>query len=422
MKHHIFKLDNKNASRVIIFIPDLYRLYYAERSVARRMPNFITTFEKEPLKSDNQQTQYLFNSAMLILTNRCNLSCIYCYGECGPKRLTTMREEVVYAVIDYIIDCALQLDAKKVKLGFFGGEPTLVWTLMMKAVKYFRLKTQEASLKGIMGVTTNGVMDVKKASWIAKNMNSITLSLDGIKFIHDMHRSNSFDKAFASGKIIYDIAPSKLNIRTTVSNISVEYLSEIANFFGKNFPGCVQRYEPLFAMGRAQDANASMIGPPDPAVFFDKIIEAISIVKGYKSIIRTSVLQFRNYSKSFCGVNGRSFNVTYDGSVVSCHRMIEGDKNITMRFCYGRFDEQFNKFVFDEKRYNELQKLSFGNIPECRSCFAQYFCKGDCPVTKAVLCPDTFQYEKSYRCKEVREFVKNILKYILDKGYQGLIR
>jgi len=422
MRHRIFHLDNKDDPRVIIFIPGLYRLYYAEQSVAKKIPKFITTFDKELSRLGDQQNRYLFNSAMLILTNRCNLRCVYCYGECSPKCFMTMKEEVVYAAIDYIVDCALKLNAKKVKLGFFGGEPTLVWPLMMKAVKYFRLKTQEASLEGVMGITTNGVMDLKKCLWIAKNMNNITLSLDGMKLIHDMHRSNSFDKAFTSGKIIYNIAPSRLNIRATVSNISVEYLPEIADFFGKNFPGCVQKYEPLFAMGRAQDASSTTIGPPDPTVFFDKIVEALSVVKDYKSIIGTSVLQFRNYNKSFCGVNGRSFNVAYDGRIISCHRMIEGDKDITMKFCYGRFDKESNKFVFDEKRHNELKKLDFKNISECRSCFAQYFCKGDCPATKAILYPDTFQHERSYRCKEIRIFIKNILKYILDKGHQSLIR
>lgn len=418
MRYRVFQLDSDDDPNVIIFIPRLYKLYYVDKNVAKKIPKFITAPNRKPMQVDNLENQYLFNNAMLILTNRCNLACAYCYGECSPDCFKTMKEEIVYATIDYIIDCALKLNVKKVKLGFFGGEPTVVWPLMMKAVDYFRLKTQEASLKGFMGITTNGVMNENKAVWIAKNMDSVTLSLDGMKFIHDIHRSNSFDISFNSGKIIHEISPTILNIRSTVSNLSVQYIPEIVEFFSKNFPGCKQKYEPLFPMGRAQ-GEISSVGPPDPTVFFDKLIEAFSAAKKYKSPIGTSVLQFRNYSQSFCGVNGRSFNVAYDGRIFSCHRMIEGDKDITSKFCYGWFNEYSNELVFDNERYEDLKKLNFNNIPECCDCFAQYFCKGDCPATKAILYPDTFQYEKSYRCNEIKVFIKKVLKYILDNGYEG---
>jgi len=41
--------------------------------------------------------------------------------------------------------------------------------------------------------------------------------------------------------------------------------------------------------------------------------------------------------------------------------------------------------------------------------------RGDCSANKSIIDPDNFWKTKSYRCEEIKKFVKDILLYVLEK-------
>jgi len=291
---------------------------------------------------------------------------------------------------------------------------------MLEAIEYAKTVAMRYNITSATSITTNGFIGLSRASWLAENINSITVSFDGFKLIQDFQRSNSFDKVFTVAKRIYSLSPKRLSLRAAVTDYSVEFLPQIVEFFGEHFPGCVQKYEPIFPMGRGTTMKG--INAPLHSLFFDKFLQSVPIAKKYNVKLKTSVLRIRAGScATFCGASGGNFLVTYDGKIVVCNRMVEGDVNEAVDFfCVGFFDERVGTLVIDENKYKKLAVLSFQNISECQNCFAQFSCKGDCPANKAVISPSNFWREKSYRCEDVRVFIKNALSYILDNGTEGL--
>jgi len=408
--HRVFKISD--GEDLIIFIPSLSEVYRVSQSVADRIPDYVNSNKPHPVSRWDDLPDYIFFGVNLILTDHCNLACTYCYGEYSPKRKLIMSEYIARAAIDYIADCARKMRRELIYANMFGGEPTQAWDVLTSSTLYLRKKADEISCRSRATITTNGCMLLNQAKWLAENMDGINISFDGYKDIQDIHRSKSFDQVFAVAKDIYARAPTKLMLRATISDYSVKYLPDIVQFFGENFPGTKQMYEPLFTIGRGRNSKCTM---PSPKLFFEKFLESLLIAEKFGCKLKTSVLNLGAKSSEFCGVAARNFMVTPDGRITTCNRMA-GDANETERsFTYGHFDATVNKFVFDERTYQQLKRVSAKNISECQDCFAAFSCRGDCAANKAVINPNDFWKKISYRCEEIQQFVKDALVYVIDR-------
>ena len=71
---------------------------------------------------------------------------------------------------------------------FFGGEPFAAFKEIVFAVNYARRKASELGIPSHFEVTTNGFYPEERASWIAENIDTVVLSLDGFPETQDRHR------------------------------------------------------------------------------------------------------------------------------------------------------------------------------------------------------------------------------------------
>lgn len=126
---------------------------------------------------------------MLILTNKCNLNCVYCYED--QKYNGRMNFETAICNIEKVLenDRYSEMD-----IYLFGGEPFLEFDLVKKICEWTWNKKWSIPYK--FTVSTNGTtLREKEKEWLRKNREKmwVVLSLDGNKFSHDINRSNSFD-------------------------------------------------------------------------------------------------------------------------------------------------------------------------------------------------------------------------------------
>lgn len=125
----------------------------------------------------------LITRAKLVLTERCQLRCKYCYESTSDK---SMSLDTAKRIIDYIIGNS-KIDNSIPKITFFGGEPLLVYEELMKpCIEYIR---NELKSRCLIGFTTNGLLlDEEKLKYL-KSMNvTFMLSIDGCKEAHDRCR------------------------------------------------------------------------------------------------------------------------------------------------------------------------------------------------------------------------------------------
>jgi len=422
MKYQVFKFKSKKKDRAIVWIPLLQKLYTAPISNYDLIPPYIIENQDDIKREfnirDEKKENYQFNSATLFLTTKCNLQCVYCYEKSRPWTGENMKEEIAFAAIDYIVYWATR-KTKTSYLSFFGGEPTLAWPLLTESVEYYKKRNLESNCRYGIRITTNGNFSEKEANWLAENIEGITISLDGMKNIHDKQRNSSFDRVFYVSRLIYEIAPHKLSFRITITRDSVNFLPEICKFFGENFPRVILNFEPV----EPCPGERYQIFTPSHNLFFKKFIESIPIAKLYELRIRTSVSMISVPHSRFCGIGESNFMVLPDGRVTACNRML-GNDEVSSIFIYGYYDERLKRFKFDDKKYNFLKKLNVDSIPDCENCIAKYSCCGDCPATKAVLLEDKgmrFYKMRSPYCEAIKEFTKELLEYVVDNGYKGLV-
>lgn len=112
-------------------------------------------------------------SVMLMTTYACQLRCVYCRVDRGPRRMdiATARRG---------IDFLLASRADRLVLNFFGGEPLLAWDLVRRAARYARTRAGAAGRALTINLTTNGLLlDEEKLEFLKGFDSRVHLSLDG---------------------------------------------------------------------------------------------------------------------------------------------------------------------------------------------------------------------------------------------------
>ena len=128
----------------------------------------------------------------LCLTHACNLRCAYCYA--GTKSNRSMSWEVAQQAIDFSLKHSLRQaqtfgHTPESQLGYFGGEPLLEWSLLVRSAEYAITQAKQRGIKLKKTLTTNmTLLDPDKVEWLRSNRFYLGLSLDGNQAMHDTLR------------------------------------------------------------------------------------------------------------------------------------------------------------------------------------------------------------------------------------------
>lgn len=150
----------------------------------------------EGTRTDAREYEQLHvRELIFLLTEKCNLNCVYCYEKrknCGGVSLPAafvkdkIREQMVATN-----------GCKDLWIDFFGGEPLIEFDTIREVVDWFlATRWTPPAKKFRFLVETNGtLLDDRMKEWFADRREHVIvgLSLDGTKAAHDRNRSNSYD-------------------------------------------------------------------------------------------------------------------------------------------------------------------------------------------------------------------------------------
>ena len=153
-------------------------------------------------------------SMLLSLTNRCNLSCEYCFVKQNPQDMTLEIAEKAIAIL--LDNCKLKNE--KPRINFFGGEPLLKYEeLIVPIVEKYH---QQISF----GITTNGVLlNEDVVDFFYKYGVKVLLSFDGVPEVQNKQRSNSYSQVLNNIPYLLFRLPNTA-MRSTVTKHSIPYL------------------------------------------------------------------------------------------------------------------------------------------------------------------------------------------------------
>lgn len=181
---------------------------------------------KELLKkySDVNITQKRFKGLRIILTEKCNMKCTYCYVRRDVAEYKDMGRSTLFKALDLLIDMNKN---DKISIQFSGGEPLRRFESVKESVYYLEEAKNRGAIESVSyALETNATLISDEiAEFMAAHRFVVAVSLDGPGEINDRCRifknnRGSFNRAIKglqllqkyNNNIHIDLTPTRINV------------------------------------------------------------------------------------------------------------------------------------------------------------------------------------------------------------------
>lgn len=349
----------------------------------------------------------------LILTSDCNLRCKYCYASCGEKK-KYMDEKFALRAIDEVI----KPSTKKIIVSFFGGEPTLCFSLIKKVVSFVKNKNIESEFH----LSTNAVfISDEMIDYFINNKFVLGISIDGPPKYHDKLRvfpDNKPTSHLVENTIKRLVArKAHFTVRPTITNLNVNAMPEMVDYFASLGTKFIH-FELVDLYGRALFNELKL---PDARDYINNFKKAIKKAqeKGIY-ILNSAIINLLSPTKYYCSAcNGETFIFTSDGYVTSCYEIHEGNHEY-QEFVTGKYNLKTASFNYDESKIKKLKEISVDSYEKCKNCFAKYICGSGCPL-KNYRDNKSFNEINKYLCEIRKNIIREAIISIYEASLKGMI-
>jgi len=353
--------------------------------------------------------------AVLLMTNRCNLRCVYCYANAGDEpHVAEMDWPIARTLIEYVQDNAQHTDGVAPSLTFHGGgEPTVCWNLLRRCVEYAHDRNPATQVS----MSSNGFWTDSQREFICNRFHSVSLSMDGVPGVQNDQRplcggGASFPAVMESIHAL-DAHGTDYGIRMTVLPESVDQLAAGVEFICRNTQAQTIQIEPTFTSARGQYSD---VAPAFADAFIVRFMEAWRIGKSLGRHVYYSGARPWAIASMFCQAPFKAAVGAADGRLVTCFEVFSETSPFASAFTVGRVTD--GKVEYDISALQAYLDNQQRRRQECQGCFCYWHCCGDCATRR----PDTLRQD-SGRCRVTRGITQELLLEYMEEGaglWQGL--
>jgi uncharacterized protein len=373
--------------------------------------NSIGFLKPDPAPPPQPDPAYRPTIAVLLLTNRCNLRCTYCYASGGEGSIRDLSPELSRTVIDHVCQNAIDLGQPHFDLTFHGGgEPLQAWEILQEAVAYARSK----DLPCRVSLVSNGAWSTSQREWILHNLDSLSISFDGAQ--ETQNRQRPFASGRGSFKAVMrtiealDQAGFSYGIRMTATAPWRGRLPEDVRFICTE-TGCpAMQVEPAFNTRRGQHQGATQ---KESEAFIEAFMEAFEIAGQAGRHLTYSGARPWLLAQTFCTAPYGALIVNAGGNLVSCYEIASESHTLAEMSTVGHVVD--SQIVVDEGARSKLLTFLEEKRARCRDCFCYWHCAGDCYTRSFAATGDGLQ-APSPRCHMNREITARILLWYIMAG------
>jgi uncharacterized protein len=382
----------------------------------------IGFLEPDPPPPSALDPAFCPTTAVLLLTNRCNLRCIYCYASGGEGPASDLSPALAKAAIDQAYQNARTLDRPHFGLTFHGGgEPMEAWDVVQEATAYARNK----DLPCRVTMVSNGVCTPRQREWILNNLDNLSISFDGTQTTQDHQRP------FASGQGSFkavmrtiealDKADFSYGIRMTATAPWRGQLPKDVRFICEE-TGCqAMQVEPAFNAHRGEHQGPTQ---EESEAFVDAFLEAFEIASRAHRRLTYSGARPWLLTRVFCSAPYSALIVNPEGGLVSCYEVTDKNHPLVEMSTLGRVvaDQTGPRISIDHGARDALLSFLENRRATCQDCFCFWHCAGDCYTRSLTSVPEDPE-ATSPRCYMNREITSHILLWYImnsDGVWRGL--
>lgn len=332
------------------------------------------------------------NTCVLVLTEKCNLRCRYCFIEKNLSCRTTcdsMSTEVASQAIEYFSKQVSNNDIVSIIL--YGGEPLMNFdaiSIIINTIKKLQKQNKLPSEIHI-SINTNGTLITEEiAKYFSDHNVTVSISIDGNRF-------HNRDRVYPNNKESFDDVIKGLKI---CRNNHVKYGISITATpdLLKNYKDCidfVKNLNPL-KVGINPLLAAGELYPEYGRDFCDMMIYAKKVLNECE-IEEDRLTDRLIYLKSRCiryhdcsAAKGEQIVITPDGSVGICHEFI-GSRDFFIS------DIWSDDLLSNNAELNNWTLRTPILTDECQNCMALGICGGGCPANAYNIYGDLMKIDKN---------------------------
>ena len=327
------------------------------------------------------------NLVEILVTQKCNLACLYCLAEAGPD-MPHLRPELALSAVDE----AFRLPTSKpLTIQLSGGEPFVNFRLFEQLVEYIEAKRVETGREAAICTQSNGTLVTNEiAEFVKKHDIGIGISIDGPERLNNRSRPmlGGRDSHHRTLRGIRTLERHGVKFGTilVLNRANVGHPEEIADFF-VDLGIRATKVNPVNMIGDAQRTWDDMSITSDE--YFEFLDSWIAHVTGHELHLHESNLgEYLRYlyrrihdyrcMRSNCGAGKSFFLVDASGDVYPCAhsagipewRLGSIDKANGGLLTLGQKHAVIREFG---KRYVE-------RMEDTRECPWRHFCEGGCAV------------------------------------------
>lgn len=363
----------------------------------------------------------------LYLTPDCNLNCIYCFDDCGESSESCTRRiaQKQFMSPDRAIELLKKvlknydkfIPNKKIKLRihYFGGEPTLKFDTIKKVVEFLEKK----KINTIHEISTNLVTSKEKIDYMILKKFHFAISCDGPPKINNKQRPFKYSSNVGPSKhlekIIKHLTKNNAKIRTkvVVTEYNLKQMPEIVEYLVSLGVNHI-RLEPFLLDGRAEVNGLKSVNPEIFVKYFLRATKtATKLTKKYDKRIWVSNWAISNLFEPkdfFCNITkGNRIAIMPNGIISKCVRNLHSDESSP--FIVGKIN---NEIKINNNKIKALKNFSVDNMPQCKNCFAKYICSGNCPNENLTF-SGNFNIPAKHKC----EIAKKLIKALIIKMHEN---
>ncbi len=332
-------------------------------------------------------TPFPLTTAVLNVTNQCNLSCAYCYEYSEDRIVDTttgaqpkfMSEETARKSVDLLFEESGGNPV--VHVSFFGGETLMNYRVLSRVVPYAREQAQARGKQVEFNLTTNAtLLTSEMIGFLAENDVSVTVSMDGPREMQDRFR------VFHDGGGSYDVLLPRVREllrrhRSRPVGARVTLTSQVCDVVGifRHLTDEIGFQEVGFApvttspgRGYALDGEGFDRMVAQFTALADEFLEAALAGRrhGFSNVSETLEEIHKGASKAYpCGAGLGLVGVATGGDVALCHRFAGSDEHKLGTVAEG-IDRNAQRAF--------LERHHLAHKTECHTCWARPLCSGGC--------------------------------------------
>jgi uncharacterized protein len=339
------------------------------------------TVDLDPLPREQQS---ILPKLELMVSNDCNLNCLYCYAQGGDygRGASLMAPQVARKAIDRVLEHFQEIQT----VVFFGGEPLLNLAAIKAACQHLLEKQAAGKIKRMpyFGTVTNGTLLTEAAiEVINKYKIDVTVSIDGPKEVNDKLRPfRSGTGSYASIKRgverlrargihpHFELTYTQKHVDAQITPADVlQHLEQDLGFspgYGAIGDADVSENDPLKLKDQLRDFHAPLL---------DWSLENFmkgDLLTGDLTLSIALQIVFKQPRTHICPAGYQSLAVNASGDIYPCHILVDRDE-----FAIGNIEDPkwFHSPAAD-RVFRMLENSRKQRNPYCSRCWARYICWG----------------------------------------------